>query len=137
MTTRDQDIRAIRRLAAAWRSGWLEGDADALLALYADDPVLMPQGHPAVFGKKAISKLYRPVLKHYTFRSRGKLMDLQASGDWAYLWSTYTLTATPKTRGESVRSKGKSVFILKRQRGEWKIAILMDNSDGAPASGGN
>ncbi len=129
MSTRSRDIRAIKQLAAKWRAGWLTGDAGALLSLYTDDPVLMPQGQPAIVGKDAIRPLYQAVLKEVAIKSRGKLMEIEVSGDWGYFWSTYTLTATPKAGGKPIRSKGKSLFIVKRERGVWKIARLMDNSD--------
>ncbi len=128
---RSGDIRAIKRLAAKWRAGWLAGDADALLSLYADDPVLMPQGQPAIVGKDAIRPLYQAVLKEVAIKSRGKLMEIEVSGDWGYFWSTYALTATPEAGGKPIRSKGKSLFIVKRERGDWKIVRLMDNSDEA------
>lgn len=51
VSRRKDDIRAVKQLAADWRSGWLAGDADALLLLYAEEPVLMAQGHPAIVGK--------------------------------------------------------------------------------------
>jgi ketosteroid isomerase-like protein len=34
MSKRSDDVRAIRKLAADWRAGWLAGDADALMFLY-------------------------------------------------------------------------------------------------------
>jgi uncharacterized protein (TIGR02246 family) len=124
------DIRAIKQLAADWRSAWLAGDADALLSLYADQPVLMPQGQPAIIGKAAIRPLYRALLEEVRIKSKGKLMEVKAAGDWGYFWSTYALTATPNSGGEPITSKGKSVFIVKRdRRGAWKIARLIDNSD--------
>lgn len=127
------DIRAIKRLAAAWRAGWLAGDADALLSLYADRPVLMPQGRPAIVGKSAIRPLYRAVFKAVSIRSTGRMREVVAAGDWGYFWSTYNLTATPKAGGRTVRSRGKSVFILQRTpRGQWRIARLIDNSDCPP-----
>jgi uncharacterized protein (TIGR02246 family) len=133
MTQPNEDLDALRQLAADWRYGWLAGDADFLLSLYADDPVLMPQDHPAVMGKEAIRSLYQSVLKEFDFQSEGTLREVEASGDWGYFWSTYTLTATPKAGGTPIRSAGKSVFIVKRKPGgPWKIARLMDNSDGAP-----
>ena len=46
MARQSEDIEAIRQLEEGWRNGWLAGDADALLALYADDSVLMPWGQP-------------------------------------------------------------------------------------------
>ena len=37
----------------------------------------------------------------------------------------------------AIKSMGKSVFIVKRQPGgSWKIARLIDNSDGAPVDPG-
>jgi uncharacterized protein (TIGR02246 family) len=127
--SRRDDIRAIKQLAADWRSGWLAGDAESLLSLYAEDPVLMPQGQPAIVGKDAIRSIYQAVLKEVVIKSRGALMEVEASGDWGYFWSTYTLTATPKAGGKPIKSTGKSVFIVKREPGgDWKIARLIDNS---------
>jgi uncharacterized protein (TIGR02246 family) len=129
MNDRDEDIQAIRQLAADWRSGWLAGDADALLSLYDDEPVLMPQGQPVVRGRDAIRPLYEAVFREVTIESEGTLMEVEVSGDWGYFWSTYRLTATPKAGGEKIESEGKSLFIVKRQPdGDWKIARLMDNS---------
>lgn len=128
MNSRNEDLQAIRRLAADWRSGWLRGDADALLSLYADDPVLMPQGQLPVHGKDAIRALYEPVLNDFAIQSEDTLMEVEASGDWGYFWSTYKLTATPRAGGETIESEGKSLFVVKRQPGGgWKIARLIDN----------
>jgi uncharacterized protein (TIGR02246 family) len=128
-------IEAIKQLAADWRAGWLAGDADRLLSLYADDPVLMPQDQPPVVGRDAIRSLYQSLLKDYRFESEGKLMEVEASGDWGYFWSIYRLTATPKAGGDPIRSAGKSVFIVKRDlSGAWKIARLIDNRDGVPTN---
>lgn len=134
MTGQSKDIDAIKQLAEDWRSGWLAGDTDALLSLYADDPVLMPWGQPTVFGKDAIRPLYQSVFKEYSIESQTRLMDVEASGDLGYFWSTYTLTATPKAGGEAFEEEGKSLFIVKREHGAWKIARLMDDSD-RPATG--
>ena len=131
MKSRNDDIDAIKQLAADWRAGWLAGDADALLALYDEAPVLMPQDQPAVTGKNAIRSLYQSVLNEFHFQSESTLMEVEASGDWGYFWSTYTLTAMPKAGGKPIESTGKSVFIVKREAGgAWKIARLIDNSDG-------
>lgn len=130
MTRQNDDIEAIKQLAEDWRSGWLHGDTDALLSLYADNPVLMPCGQPTVFGKEAIRPLYQSVFKEYVITSQTKLMDVEVSGDLGYFWSTYKLTATPKVGGASFDEEGKSVFIVKREPGgAWKISRLIDNSD--------
>ncbi len=131
MTRRDDDITAIKQLAADWSAGWLAGDADLLLSLYGDEPVVMPQDQPVVVGKDAIRSIYQSVLKEFEFKSEGKLVEVEASGDWGYFWSTYKLTATPKAGGKPITSAGKSVFIVKRKPGgAWRIVRLIDNSDG-------
>ncbi len=132
--TQPEDIAAIKQLAEDWRAGWLAGDVDALLALYADDPVVMPWGQAAVYGKAAIRALYEPVFRDYTIRSEERVMEAEASGDLGYFWVTYHLTATPKTGGAPLEEDGKAVFIVKRSGGAWKITRLIDNSDRAPAS---
>ena len=132
MTKQNEDVEAIKQLAADWRSGWLAGDADLLLSLYADEPVLMPQDQPVVVGKDAIRPLYEAVLKEFDFKSEATVKEVVVSGDMGYLWSAYTLTATPKAGGEPMYVAGKSIYIVKRgSGGAWKIARLMDNSDGA------
>ena len=129
-----KDIAAIGQLADDWRAGWIDGDAEFLLSLYADKPVLMPQGKPAVFGKENIRPLYETVLQEVDVTSQTRLMDVEVSGDWGYFWCTYTLTVTPKAGGESFDVPGKSLFIVERQHdGAWKIARLIDNSDDTPA----
>jgi uncharacterized protein (TIGR02246 family) len=135
MKKQNEDIEAIKQLAETWRSGWLAGDVDLLLSLYADEPVLLPQDQPVVVGKAAIRPLYEAVLKEFDFQSQGTVKEVVVSGDMGYFWSAYTLTATPKVGGEPMKVTGKSLFIVKREPGgAWKIARLMDNSDGVTTS---
>jgi len=132
VTAHTDDLDAVRHLATEWRAAWLGGDTDAIMALYADDAVLMPQDQPPVVGREAIRSLYHAVLPRFDFRSHSTVMEVDAAGDLGYIWSSYALTATPKAGGRPVKSAGKSVFIVRRQAGgAWKITRLIDNSDGA------
>ena len=130
MTDQSDDIDAIRELAGSWSRGWGNSDSEALLSLFTDDPILMPQNQPAVIGKKAIRSLYDSFFAEFTLQGKGEVMEIEVSGDLGYFWSSYTLTATPKAGGDSITDDGKSVFILRRQPDHsWKIARLIDNSD--------
>lgn len=132
MPNENENFEAIRQLASDWRAGWLAGDADLLLSLYTDDPVVMPQDQPVVVGKDAIRPIYEALFKEFDFKGEGAVKEVVASGDLGYFWSAYSLTAIPKTGGEPVNVTGKSIFIVKRgSGGAWKIARLMDNSDRA------
>ena len=130
MTRKSEDLAEIRKLAEEWSSGWDRGDTEALLSLYTSDPVLMPQGKPVVTGKDAIRSLYQSFFKNFTVKGEGKVVEVEVSGDLGYFWKSYTLTATPKSGGERIKAKGKSVFVVRRQKdNSWKIARLIDNSD--------
>ncbi len=124
------DLEGIKKLALAWNTGWNNSDVEALLALYVDEPVLLPQGQPAIIGKEAIRSAYHAVFKDFIINGEGKVVLMESSGDLGYYWSNYILTATPKTGARSIISRGKSLFVLKRQmENSWRIACLMDNSD--------
>jgi len=130
MARQSEDRDAIKQLTEDWSAGWRAGDVEALLSLYADEPVLMPQNQPAVVGKEAIRSLYQSVFEEFTVNGEDRLMEVEVSGDWGYVWIAYTLTATPKAGGEPTEDQGKSVFIVRRQHDDsWKIARLIDNSD--------
>jgi uncharacterized protein (TIGR02246 family) len=131
--TLPEDIAAIKQLAEDWRSGWLTGDVEFVLSLYAEEPVLMPQGQPPIFGKKNIRPLYEAVMKEVEFDSQAKVMDVEVSGNLGYFWCSYTLTATPKAAGQTIEVEGKYLCIVKRQEdGNWKITKLIDNSNQTP-----
>lgn len=133
MIKQTEDIAAIKQLVEDWRTGWLAGDSEALLALYTDDPVLMPQSQPLLMGKEAIGSLYQALFEEYTIEGGGELLEVEVAGDWGYFWSTYTVTAIPKAGGDSVTDNGKSIFIVRRQPdNSWKIARLISNSDQSP-----
>jgi hypothetical protein len=44
MAMRGKDVDAITRLAEQCRCGWLNGDAESRLSLWADEAVLTDQG---------------------------------------------------------------------------------------------
>ena len=95
-----------------------------------ENPVSMPQGQPAIIGMDAIRLLYQSIFKDFIIKGKGKVVEVEASGNLGYFWSSYSLTAIPKVSGNPITSKGKSLFIVKRQDdNSWKIARLIDNSD--------
>jgi len=130
MTRQSEDVTAIKKLAKDWNTGWDRGDTEVLLSLYTNEPILMPQGQPAVMGKSAIRSLYHSLFEEFTVKGKGKVVEVEVSGDLGYFLSSYTLTATPKAGGDQIKGQGKSVFIVRRQDdNSWKIARLIDNSD--------
>lgn len=127
------DLAAIERIRAAWDAGWLNGDAQALAALFSEGAVLMPQNAPEIVGKDAIHALYESVFATHTIAGSGMMLEMQVAGEWAFFRSTYTLTALPKAGGKPMADRGKWLCIVQRQPdSSWKIARLIVNSDLPP-----
>ena len=130
MTRPSEDIIAIKKSAKDWSTGWNRSDTEELLSLYTNDPILMPQGQPAVIGKNAIRSLYQSFFEEFEVKGEGKVVEVEVSGDLGYFWSSYIWTAKPKAGRDQFKTEGKSVFIVRRQDdNSWKIARLIDNSD--------
>ena len=130
MTRKREDETAIKKLANDWGTGWDNHDAEALISLFTDDPIVMPHSQPVVIGKDAIRSLYQSVFAEYKVEGMVEVVEIEISGDLGYFWCNYTLTATPRAGGAPINEKGKSIFIVRRQDdNSWKIARLIDNSD--------
>ncbi|MHC4755687.1 MAG: YybH family protein [Planctomycetota bacterium] len=132
MSKQTEDITAIKQLAEDWRTGWLTGDYEALLALLSDEPVLIMSHEPAIIGKEAIRTLYQYVFENYNFENQSIAAEteVEVDGDLGYLWSSYTTTDMPKAGGEPIKEHGHSVWIVKRQHdGSWKIARMVATRD--------
>ena len=133
MNQENEEIEAIKQLVKDWDAAWCANDTDALLSLYADDPVLMPQNQPVVSGRDDIRLLYKSFFEAFTVTAESKFIEAEISDNLGYLWISYTLKATSKIGGEVIEDRGKSVFIVKRQQdNRWQITRLIDNGDCAP-----
>ena len=134
MTAEDYEIKAIKQLVKDWNAGWRANDVDALLDLYADDPILMPQNQHVIIGKSDIRSYYKSFFEIFTVSGESKFIEAEIDEDVAYLWDSYTLRATSIIGGEVIEDNGKAVFILKKQEDNaWKITRLIDKCDWDPA----
>ncbi|MHC4132879.1 MAG: YybH family protein [Planctomycetota bacterium] len=117
MSKQPEDIAAIRQLAEDWRGGWLAGDAETLVALLSDEPVLIMSSEDPIIGKEAIRELYQYVFENYAFASdenytrtsEVEQMEVEVDGDLGYIWSRYTNTETPKAGDVNMTAPGKSL----------------------------
>jgi ketosteroid isomerase-like protein len=56
--------------------------------------------------------------------------EVKVVGDWAFEWGSYSGTVKPVAGGESSRTTGKVMRVLKKDGdGSWKIARAMYDSD--------
>lgn len=99
------------------------GDAESLVALYADAAVRMPPGAEPVTGREAIRREWADLFETLTDISDTgtSRFVVSASGDVAYEVGEYRLTARQKD-GTPLAQRGTYVTTFRRRAGRWRIA---------------
>jgi uncharacterized protein (TIGR02246 family) len=127
----DTDLAAIRTADSTFMAAANAGDVDGVVAVYANDAVLLPPNAPAQRGRNAIRSFWGGLLKAYTVKFEVGSDTVEGRGDLAYNVGHYRLTAVPKEKANpGMADEGKFVEILKKQPdGSWKYAVDMYNSN--------
>ena len=124
----------IQALENAWASALSTKDLDALMALYADDAVSMPDNEPMLVGKDAIRKNQElefagtPDGTTYAF----EVLDVYGDGNTV----TETGKATYKDAAGKVTGTGKYIAVWKKQGDKYLCVQEIYNGDAlaAPAA---
>lgn len=114
------DERAIRNLVAAWLDASKAGDLETVLSLMADDVVFLVPGREP-FGKEAFAASSKE-MKNVHIEGTSEILELQISGNWAWMRNSLNLTNTPPN-GKPIARSGYSLTILrKKPEGQWVLA---------------
>jgi uncharacterized protein (TIGR02246 family) len=114
------DEQAIRELVATWLRASRSGDTATVLELMAEDVVFLVPGHPPMRGRTAFAAA-QAGLRDVDIDGRSEIQEIRVLGDWAYVWTTLTITVTPKSGGSPVTRSGPTLSILQKQHGKWVI----------------
>lgn len=105
-------------LKHSWETSFNRGDADAVVALYADDAELVMPGASPVHGlaaiRSAVSDMIKSGVKVKTDTTRNV-----GSTDVAYVYGTYVVSDA----GAKVVEQGRFVETWERRAGSWKITV--------------
>jgi uncharacterized protein (TIGR02246 family) len=124
---------AIRGVIADYDVALKAGDADAVMAAYTEDAVLMPSDSPALTGQEAVRAWYVALFETAAVDLDFSTDEVIVFGDWAFARVSYSGSSTP-IEGASVELVGKAIFILQRDEGgSWKIARYLFNMDAPPS----
>ncbi len=121
----------VRQLDADWLKTAAAKDVNAWLAYYADDAAVLPPNEPVATSKTDIRKSVAGLLSlpNLSLTWHPTKVEASKSGDLAYLYGTYSLTASDD-KGKPISDTGKIVEIWKKQAdGKWKCIVDTWNSD--------
>jgi uncharacterized protein (TIGR02246 family) len=128
---RAADAAAVQKADADWSAAAQSKQADAWLAFYADDAVVLPPNEAMVTGKDEIRKPISDLLALPGLSVSWQTTKAEAarSGDLAYTYGTYELTSND-AKGNATTDHGKYSEVWRKQAdGSWKCIVDMWSSD--------
>jgi len=133
---RAADAAAVQKADADWSAAAQSKQADAWVAFYANDAVVLPPNAPTLTNKDAIHKAIADLLALPGLSVSWQTTKAEAarSGDVAFTYGTYELTSND-AKGIPTTDHGKYSEVWKKQAdGSWKCAVDMWSSDLAVAA---
>jgi len=125
------DEAAIRKADAEWVKAAQSKKAEAWLAFYTDEAVILPPNDKIAHGKESARKSVAELLAlpGLAITWAATKVEVARSGDLAYLTGAYVLSFKDE-RGQPVTDRGKLLEIWSKQRdGVWKCSADTWNSD--------
>ena len=134
--TRDPKLREeFIALDKKFDDGFINGDAAALAALYAEDAVIIPHDGPPIYGRKAIHKHFVDMFKKIHFSKHMSKPEeysphlIRTAGN--ELWTTGEFDQTFQVEnGSPLRIKGHYITIMVREGDAWKSKLDTYNFTG-------
>jgi len=117
------DEQAIRGLVATWMAATRDGDVQTVLGLMTDDAIFLTPGRAPMtktdFAKAAEAQAGG---KAPRFDGRSDILEVQVMGNWAFMRSRLSVTATPPDGSAPTRREGHTLTVLRKEDGRWKLA---------------
>jgi uncharacterized protein (TIGR02246 family) len=132
--TNPTDEAAIKKVLASYETALNASNTEAVMSLYADDAVVLPQETPTVVGSRAVKEFYIGTFKAIKIDVKFQTAEVQVvSNEWAFLRSTASGTIKILATGNEVPSHTQELFVLRKEAGLWKLARYSFSSTLAPA----
>jgi ketosteroid isomerase-like protein len=128
---RAADAAAVQKADADWSAAAQAKQADAWVAFYADDAVVLPPNAEMATSKDALRKAITDLLALPGLSVSWQTTKAEAarSGELAYTYGTYELTSND-AKGRPTADRGKYTEVWKKQAdGSWKCIVDMWSSD--------
>jgi uncharacterized protein (TIGR02246 family) len=118
----NKDEEAVRKLIGDWLAAAKAGDTRKVVSLMAEDAVFLLPGKPPIRGRAAFAEA-QEALKDFNLETHSYIQEIRVMGDWAYSWTTLTVTVTPRQGGgEGVTRSGNTLSILRKtDDGNWVL----------------
>jgi ketosteroid isomerase-like protein len=112
------DIETILKSYGAALNG---NDIEAIMGLYGDTPVFMPQHAPALVGRDAVRAGYAHVFNTIELNVRFDVHEVEEAGEWAWARTSSTGRTRILSNGAEIAEGNNELFVFRHEMGAWKI----------------
>jgi uncharacterized protein (TIGR02246 family) len=117
------DEQAIASVLATYQDALNASDTEAVMGLYAQDGVFMPQFSPSSVGTSRIREAYVAVFEAITLSVTFAVVEVQqVAPEWAFARTNSAGVVKVHATGESAAEANQELFVFRRIDGDWKIA---------------
>ncbi len=134
MSTTDE--QAIREVLTTYAQSLNDADAQAAVAVYAEDGVFYPYNLPTATGTTELLASYEQIFRTIKLEIAFTIDQVVVDGDLAYAATSSAGQVTVLEPGITVPESNREVFVLVRRDDTWKVAQYMFNKSEAPAAPG-
>ena len=110
-----------------WRK-MTDEELEKIPTLYSDQTIFMPPEIPAINGVEEIVHTYEYLFSQFDFELEFDIKEIVISENSAYVLSNSEGTITLENGETEETSKNQEIFILIKERDDWKISRYMFNS---------
>lgn len=117
------DTEAIAALLGRYAEALNNSDTEAVMKLYTEDGVFMPQHFASRVGADAVRQAYDSVFRAIQLTVKFHLEEVQpVSTEWAFARTNSAGSLLVHATGETCAEANQELFILRKVEDDWKIA---------------
>lgn len=105
---------------------------EAILGLYGESPVFMPQHAPALVGREAVRAGYAHVFDTIKLSIRFDVHEVQEAGEWAWARTSSAGRTRILSSGAENAEGNNELFVFRREGGAWKIHRYLFSTNQPP-----
>jgi uncharacterized protein (TIGR02246 family) len=115
--------KAVDEVLKQYEAALNASDTEAVMRLYADDGVFMPQNFPSSVGAEAIRRAYDTVFGAIQLTVEFAVQEIQQIGEnWVLARTNSAGTVKVHATGASNAEANQELFLFRKADGAWKIA---------------
>ncbi|HEJ5566920.1 YybH family protein [Pseudomonas aeruginosa] len=111
----------IQSILQSYETALNANDIDAILDLYGEAPVFIPQHAPALVGREAVRAGYQQVFASIKLQIRFDIHEVEVIGDWAWARTSSAGRTRLLVEDVEIAEGNNELFVFRREHGHWKI----------------